>query len=1030
MSAARRPAAPGAASRWRLPLGVFVLLTSCTLLAWREQSQAQSEAQAAATLRDSAAHSAELRDRLRLHAQFLKSLSAFATANLTQELDAWQRYAREIAAGHKLNGLFGFAYAPAVAPAEQAAFSARLGRQLQRPDFTIHPAPGNQTATPVVFRAPGLPGAQAPLGFNLLSDHARREAIETAIASRDIALSGRVTLLGDQQARHPGFILAQALYRTGMPIDDVQARRRAFAGVVVTAYRIDEFLAALNFGSSSQFALQIFDEGSNSRQAVALPPSLIYDSAPDFKPTADTPVFHHEIDFGGRNWVLHYRQREHYGARGLDAASVVLLGGLLGSLLLTLLVAHLGSHRRRAEAYTRQVTAELHRSEERMRLATSASNDGLWDQDLLTGEDYASGRMAEIFGFPVAAPPQRMDRYIDCIHPEDLERRNAELRRQMRANKSFDLELRIDKADGSGLAWVRIRGEAVRNAAGRAVRVAGSVSDITERKMAEARLDRLRRLLTTTITAMPLPVFIHDARRKLQMVNAAFCELMGAAEGPLLNGFWPDFAGIGDDDRRRLIGAGERALGSGHCDALEFELQPPGRPARRLIARTAQAQNPEGEPFLITTLTDVTELRAAAAAIKAADRMKQAVLDAATEVAIIATDPSGLITVFNRGAERMLGYPASELVGRETPLLLHQASEVAARGSELSRPGGRPVEGFEVFSRVPQSGLSEQRDWTYIRKDGERLTVNLATTAQRDPEGRITGYLGIAIDVSQRKRAERELEQHREHLRELVAERTRRLDAALQQAQAASLAKSEFLANMSHELRTPMHAILSFAELGENRAELAGEAKLSQYFSRVGQSARRLLGLINDLLDLAKLEAGRVELRPAPIDVAELLHQAGSHLESLLQARHLTLAIDNDGAVGDIVGDPVRITQVIHNLLSNAIKFSPSGGQIRVQLSPAGLPFGGEVRPALAISFCDSGIGIPAGELESIFDKFVQSSATKTGAGGTGLGLAISREIVVQHRGTIAAKNLAVGGACFTVTLPLNLWMERLGPHD
>jgi signal transduction histidine kinase len=257
----------------------------------------------------------------------------------------------------------------------------------------------------------------------------------------------------------------------------------------------------------------------------------------------------------------------------------------------------------------------------------------------------------------------------------------------------------------------------------------------------------------------------------------------------------------------------------------------------------------------------------------------------------------------------------------------------------------------------------------------------------------------------------------------------------LRQAQAANVAKSEFLANMSHELRTPMHAILSFSELGEDRAEASNQAKMAQYFGRIAQSAKRLLGLINDLLDLAKLEAGRLELELGPVDILSLLRRAGGQLESLIEQRKLTLLITYDTLVTDIVGDRSRIAQVIHNLLSNAIKFSPEGGAIGIHLSAATLAIGrpGEIpenQLALSIRFSDSGVGIPDGELESIFEKFVQSSATKTGAGGTGLGLAISREIVLQHRGTIVAENNAGGGASFIVTLPINLKTEQPDPHD
>lgn len=1011
-------------SRWLLPVLVFAVLVACTLTAWRWQLQAQNEALESAGLHDSAAHTAELRDRLKLHAQFLRTLSAFATANVAQDLNAWERYTNEIDIRRNLNGLYAFAYAPAIAPEQRDAFIKEVRRKPHRHNFAIYPAPNSQLVAPIVFIAPATSELQAALGFNMLSESTRRDAIETAVASNDIAMSGRITLVTDTKSQGTSFQLYYPVFRPGMPIGTMAQRQKAFAGLVLLAYHTEDFLALLNLGFNSQFAVRIYDEGSNSRQATPLPPVLLFDSAPDFHARADTPVFHHEIDFGGRNWVLHYHLRQHgTETSGLDAASLILVGGLAGSALLSLLVFYLTTHRQRAEVFARQLTAELRHSEERMRLATAGTNDGLWDQDLLTGEDYISDRMAEIFGFPLDAP-RRMSLYAACTHPEDVERRRACLRRHLRENPPLDIEIRIRKADGNR-AWIRIRGEAVRNRAGRAIRIAGSVSDITERKSSEARLERMHRLLTTSIAATPLPVFVQDEKRKLQMVNTAFCELLHATERELLTGFWPDFPGIDAEARRRLIGGSERAISGSHCEPLEFLFVPPGEAPRHLIIRIAQAQNPEGQPFLIATLTDVSELRQAENAIKAANDMKQAVLDASTEVSIIATDPDGLITIFNRGAEKLLGYAADEMVGRQTPLCIHLREEIEARARELSLAQGRPVAGFDTFVIQPRHGRPEQHDWTYVRKDGERITVNLVTTAQRDASGKISGYLGIAIDISEQKRIEHELALHRDHLQELVTERTQRLDVALREAQAANVAKSEFLANMSHELRTPMHAILSFSELGEDRAKHAGEDKTSLYFNRIGQSARRLLGLINDLLDLAKLEAGRMEISPEPIDMLGLLRQSGSHLESLMAPRHLALRIGGETSVPRLYGDPRQIAQVIHNLLSNAIKFSPDGGVISVDLMNRELDSGA----ALAIRFCDQGVGIPENELESIFDKFVQSSATKTGAGGTGLGLAICREIVQQHRGRIVAENAAEGGACFTVILPLNIWNGPVGPH-
>jgi signal transduction histidine kinase len=263
---------------------------------------------------------------------------------------------------------------------------------------------------------------------------------------------------------------------------------------------------------------------------------------------------------------------------------------------------------------------------------------------------------------------------------------------------------------------------------------------------------------------------------------------------------------------------------------------------------------------------------------------------------------------------------------------------------------------------------------------------------------------------------------HLIHLQQLSHEREKILLVQTEKAEAANQAKSLFLANISHELRTPMHAILGFSSLGSNNIGTASNEKIAKYFSRINESGQRLLRLLNNLLDISKLEAGRMHFEFSDNDLLSAIVQVTDELEPLFKEKCLMVEILPADVATRAIYDKGKIDQVIKNLVVNAVKYSPKGGSIVISIADTTLKSDDDESkdgiPAISVSIADQGPGIPEDELEIVFDEFRQSSKTDNGAGGTGLGLSISREIIKFHGGIIKAENITDGGALFVFKLP------------
>ncbi|GAB3658786.1 hypothetical protein GCM10027596_15510 [Nocardioides korecus] len=424
------------------------------------------------------------------------------------------------------------------------------------------------------------------------------------------------------------------------------------------------------------------------------------------------------------------------------------------------------------------------------------------------------------------------------------------------------------------------------------------------------------------------------------------------------------------------------------------------------IASSAQAFIAVSAITSVTFSVAMSHLRDSLRTIRENEAQLGQLLDSANGTAFVATDLEGVITWFSPGAEIMLGYAAHEVVGRTTPMPFHEAREVLARAREL----GRTPDFGVVTAPVDAGACQDTRDWTYVRKDGSRLSVSLSVTVARGPDGTPTGHLSVVRDVTDRRAAEQALVFALDRERE-TNQKMLELDRA----------KGEFVSSVSHELRTPLTSIVGYTELlgdpdvVENLTEVQ-----RQLVGRIERNGERLLALVEDLLTLARVEDGsfvldrsRVDLRDSVVRATdELAHAAHQHRV------RLTTRVPEESVCVD--GDPTHLERLVLNLASNAVKFTEPGGHVDVDLTTDGVQATVVVR--------DTGMGIPVEEQDRVFQRFFRSTlASEHAIQGTGLGLNIVKAIAEAHGGDIDFTSVPGAGTTFRFTVPRSL-PDLLGP--
>ena len=919
----------------------------------------------------------------------------------------WRRYVENLRIQERLPGILGIGFAIHVEPADRDGFVASV-RAEGFPDFDIRPAGDPEECFPIIYLEPFEGRNLRAFGYDMFSDPVRRRAMQLAAETGQPSVSRAVTLVQETDVDvQRGFLMYLPIYDGGRTPAGPVERRELLQGFVYAPFRIKDLMHGITGTNAPGVRFEIFDGREITEEAFF----YASDERRRLREKRAGGGFARDraLPLAGHEWTLHFEMDDDsIPPTERSQPWLVAIMGATASAALFGVIISIGRSGRRALALAESMASELDAhetllrerslaldSESRFRILADTAPVLIWMSDNEHRCTYFNKRWLDFAGRPLEE--ELFDGWSARLHPEDRAERLRIRADAMSVHRSFVIKYRIRRHDGDH-RWLQDNGEPRFDAKHRFAGYIGSCIDVTDDMRKDQALreseERNRTIVDTAIDG----IITMDHEGLIVGFNAAAERIFGwshaEVEGRLLadviippalraqhHAGLAHYLATGEDRvlGRRLEVSGLRASG----EEVPVELSITRMPG-------------SGPPLFTGFVRDITGRKSAEEALRDSEERFRLLVEQSPEIISIIVD--GRIVFINPAGVRIYGARSEkDLVGMFAVDLMHADSRAFVEERMRRLALGQSIPPAELKMRCLDGRV------IHVESSGIPFSYKGSPAIQ-----------SVARDITVRKKAEEELHRAYEMMEVRVAERTAELREAKERAEAADATKSMFLAAMSHELRTPLNAIIGFS--GTLLMKLPGPLNPDQekQLRTVQRNARHLLSLINDLLDLVKIESGKVVLELEPVNCSEVVEEVAIALRPAAEEKRLELLVEKASGDHIIRTDRRSLCQILLNLTNNAIKFTERGSIRIVLATPSGVR-----PPVFEFSVIDTGKGIASDDQERLFEAFSQvGSESRRRGEGTGLGLHLSARLAGLLGGAITFESAIGRGSRFTLTLP------------